>query len=147
MKKGVDYPGVTVVFACHDGKGNFLLSKRGANCRDEEGRWNPGGGAVDVGDSLDDTLRKEIREEYCADVLGAEFLGHFEVFREHEGVRTHWVAFCYKVLLDPAQVRIGEPHKIDDIGWFPLDALPEPMHSQWSRFAALYGERLKEGGA
>jgi hypothetical protein len=32
MKKGVDYIGVTVVFACHDGEGNYLFAKRGKNC-------------------------------------------------------------------------------------------------------------------
>jgi len=29
MKKGEDYIGSAVVYLCHDGKGNFLLNKRG----------------------------------------------------------------------------------------------------------------------
>lgn len=37
MKKGEDFTGITIVFLCHDGEGNFLLAKRGAQCRDENG--------------------------------------------------------------------------------------------------------------
>ena len=69
MIKGVDYPGVTVVFLCHDGKGNYLLGKRSKNCRDEQGRWDSGGGGLDLGSSVEETLKREIKEEYCTKVL------------------------------------------------------------------------------
>ena len=64
MKKGEDYTGVSVVFFCHDGEGNWLLSKRSVNTRDEHGAWDPGGGGIEFGDSVEDTLGKEIKEEY-----------------------------------------------------------------------------------
>jgi 8-oxo-dGTP diphosphatase len=142
MKKGVDYTGVTVVFACHDGKGNFLFAKRGANCRDEQGRWDCGGGGLETHDSVEDTLRKEIREEYCTDVLDFEFLGYRDMHRENNGAKTHWVALDFKVLVDPAQVENGEPHKLDEIAWFTLDNLPTPTHSAIPRFLELYKDRL-----
>ena len=69
MQKGVDFIGVTVVYFCHDGKGNVLLSKRGKNSRDEHGTWDPGGGGVEFEDTVLDTLRKEIAEEYCTDII------------------------------------------------------------------------------
>jgi len=52
MKKGQDYTGVTIVFACHDGKNNFLFSKRSENCRDEHGCWCPGGGGLEFCDTV-----------------------------------------------------------------------------------------------
>ncbi len=52
MKKGIDYIGVTCVFYCHDGKGKLLLHKRSENCRDEKGRWDCGGGAMELGETL-----------------------------------------------------------------------------------------------
>jgi ADP-ribose pyrophosphatase YjhB (NUDIX family) len=143
MKKGVDFTGVTIVFACHDGKGNFLLSKRGQNCRDEQGTWDPGGGGLEFGDTVEDTLRKEIAEEYCTDVLDFEFMGYRDVHREHEGAKTHWIALDFKVLIDPAKVQNGEPHKMDEIGWFTLDTLPSPTHSQWPKFLELYRAKLE----
>jgi RNase adaptor protein for sRNA GlmZ degradation len=35
------------------------------------------------------------------------------------------------VQVDPATVAIGEPHKIDEIGWFTSDNLPDTLHSQF----------------
>ncbi len=142
MKKGTDYTGVTVIFACHDGKGNFLFSKRGPHCRDEHGAWDSGSGAVEFGDTVEQTLRKEIAEEYCTEVLAFERLGFRDVHREEGGVKTHWIALDFKVLVDPAKVQNGEPHKMDEIAWFRLDALPSPMHSQWPVFFRLYEDRL-----
>jgi 8-oxo-dGTP diphosphatase len=43
---------------------------------------------------------------------------------------SHWVAIVFAVLVDPATVAIGEPHKFDQLGWFAPDALPAPLHSQ-----------------
>lgn len=142
MRKGVDYTGVTVVYFCHDGEGNVLMAKRGTNCRDEHGRWDIGGGGLEFGTTVEDTIRREIREEYGADVLGHEFLGYRDVHREHDGSATHWVALDFKVRIDRSQAVNGEPHKFDEIGWFRLDALPGPVHSQFPAFLELYRDRL-----
>jgi ADP-ribose pyrophosphatase YjhB (NUDIX family) len=142
MKKGEDYTGVTIVYACHDGKGNFLLNKRGPACRDEQGMWDPGGGGLEFGDTVENTLRKEIAEEYSTDVLSYEFLGFRDVHREQNGKKTHWIALDFKVLVDPSMVKNGEPHKFDEVAWFTLDTLPTPLHSQYLKFLELYKEKL-----
>lgn len=81
MKKGIDHIGVCVVFYCHDGKGNVLLSKRTKYCRDEHGRWDPGGGGVNFGEPVLRALKREIKEEYATNILKAEFLGVRDVHR------------------------------------------------------------------
>lgn len=142
MKKGEEYTGVTIVYLCHDGKGNFLLNKRSKQCRDEHGTWDPGGGGLEFNDTVDDTLRKELLEEYCTKPIRAEFLGFRDVHRTHEGHPTHWIALDFKVLVDRATVKNGEPHKFDEIGWFKLDALPLPLHSQFPFFLEDYKGKL-----
>ncbi|HEY4518103.1 MAG TPA: NUDIX domain-containing protein [Candidatus Paceibacterota bacterium] len=142
MKKGVDYPGVTIVFFCHDGKGNYLLSRRGAKARDEQGRWDVGGGGLEFGEKVEECLSKEIEEEYCADILKFEFLGYRDMHREHAGVKTHWLGLDFRVQLDPKQVKMGEPHKFDELGWFTIDSLPNPLHSQLGGALAKYKEKL-----
>ncbi len=142
MNKGLDYTGIAVVYFCHDGKGNVLLSRRGATSRDEQGTWDPGGGGLEFGDSIEDTLRKEIMEEYCTDILEQEFLGYRDVHRTHEGTQTHWIALDFKVLVDSSKAKNGEPHKLDDVAWFPFGSLPEPLHSQFPYFLEKYRERL-----
>lgn len=134
MKKGEDYIGVSVVFFCHDGKGNFVMAKRGTRTRDENGRWDIGSGGLKFGEKVEDALKREIMEEYGVDVLESEFLGYRDVHREHNGKPTHWIGLDFKVLVDREKVILGEPEVFEEIGWFRLDNLPENMHSQLPRF-------------
>jgi len=143
IRKGVDRIGVTLVYFCHDGAGNFLMNLRSQNARDEQGRWDIGGGALEFGHTVEETLRKEIREEYCTDVLVSEFLGYRDVHREHNGERTHWIALDFKVLVDRDKVQNGEPHKFDAVAWFTLDSMLSPVHSQFPEFLAKYRDRLQ----
>jgi 8-oxo-dGTP diphosphatase len=140
MKKGFDYIGVTASYLAHDGQGNYVMTKRGQNCRDEQDTWDFGGGGVDFGDTVEETIVKEIKEELDADVLNLEFLGYRDMFREIEGQQSHWVSFQFLVEVDREQVKNNEPHKFDAVEWFHLDALPEPLHSQ----APLILEEFKD---
>ncbi len=142
MKKGIDYPGITTVFLCHDGNGNYLLSKRSIQCRDEHGTWDPGAGALEHGLPVLENLKKEIEEEYCTEVLELEHLGYRDVHREHKGEKTHWIALDFKVLINRDKVKIGEPHKIEAIGWFKKEEFPEPLHSQFPHFLEKYKDKM-----
>ncbi len=143
MKKGEDYTGVCVVYFCHDGKGNFLMAKRSSKTRDEHGIWDIGGGGIEFGDHVVDTLKKEIKEEYCTKVNSFEFLGYRDVHREHKGKKTHWISLDFKVFVDRSMVKIGEPEKFEDIKWFTFDTYPKDnSHSQFPMFLSLYKDRL-----
>lgn len=142
MQPGTDYIGITVVFLCHDGKGNYLLSKRSKNARDEHGMWDGGGGAMEFGDTVEATLRKEIEEEYCTEVIEYQFLGFRDVHRTHNDQPTHWISLDHKVLVNRDKVKNGEPHKIDELKWFRIDNLPSNLHSQFPNFLKQYMEHL-----
>ena len=141
-KKGQDFTGVSVVFICHDGKGNILMNQRSKNCRDEQGNWDIGAGSLEFGHKVEDTLKREIKEEYCTDVLGYEFLGFRDIHRDNNGRNTHWISLDFKVHVDRSKVQIGEPHKADAIGWFARDKFPTPLHSQLPKFLEKYKDKL-----
>ena len=144
---GVDYPGVTVSFLCHDGEGNFVFNKRSVRCRDEHGRWDCGGGRLEWGDHVENRLRQEIKEEYGADVRMSEFLGYREAHRINpQGKPTHWISLDFLVWVDRTQVHNAEPAKFDAVEWFTLDALPQPQHSLLSKLWDQYGEKLRQVG-
>jgi DNA helicase-2/ATP-dependent DNA helicase PcrA len=61
------------------------------------------------------------------------FLRLKEAFKTDEsGDKTHWLSIGYLVILSEEEVsamRINEPDKFDELGWFNLDNLPTPLHS------------------
>lgn len=134
LRRGVDYIGVTVCFVVHDGYGNVLLQKRSQNCRDERGTWDVGGGAVEFGERIEEAVQREVTEELSTKPIKAEFLLAYDAHRiNHENEQTHWVALGYAVQIDRSKVKIGEPNKIDEIGWFNSNNLPEPLHTHMRR--------------
>lgn len=142
--KGVSFTGITTVFFCHDGNGKLLLAKRSKNARDEHGTWEPGGGGLKHGQSVEENMKRELKEEYGVEPIRTEYLGYFDAFRETpDGQPTHWVAMCFAVHVDPAQIQIGEPDMIEAHAWFDLDDLPQPLHSQFNKFMELYGDKLR----
>ncbi|AGZ43216.1 NUDIX domain-containing protein [Actinoplanes friuliensis] len=128
-------PRVSCVFICHDGDGNLLLARRSAGARDEPGTWDTGAGALEFGETFDAAVTREVTEEYSATPLEITMLGVRNVVRAEPP--SHWVAVVFSVRVDPAAVKIGEPHKFDELGWFRPGALPAPLHSQLEPTLAL----------
>ncbi len=144
LQPGLDYTGVCVVYFCHDNNGQFVMALRNGAARDERGKWDIGGGMVEHGSAVEETLHKEILEEYGATVLRSTFLGYRDVHRVVDGKPSHWVALDFQVLVDAAQVHNAEPHKFDAVEWFTLETLPstDELHSQLPIFLEKYKTAL-----
>ncbi len=143
LRRGIDHIGISVSFVIHDGKGNIMLHKRGAKARDEQGRWDIGGGAIEFGESINDAIVREIKEEFCVDPIEIKFLTAYDAHRALNDTPTHWVALVHTVQVDRTRVKNGEPHKIDEIGWFTSDSLPRPLHSQfWKSYQVALDKKI-----
>ncbi|WP_326690071.1 NUDIX domain-containing protein [Streptomyces sp. NBC_01795] len=137
-------PTVSCVFVCHDGAGRILLARRSAGARDEPGSWDTGAGALEHGETFEEAVRREVREEYATEARTIETLGVRNILRGTPV--SHWVAVVFAVEVDPGRVAIGEPHKFDALGWFTPDELPEPPHSQLAETLALLPARGRWAG-
>lgn len=140
LKRGIDHIGVSAVSIIHDGQGRILLMKRGQKARDERGRWDVCGGAIEFGESIDDAINREVMEELCTEPVDIKFLSVYDAHREHDGQKTHWIAIVHAVKVDSSKVKIGEPHKIEEIDWFVAKNLPKPLHSQFHHSLRLAKE-------
>lgn len=106
------------------------MHKRSQYCRDEQGTWDCGAGSMEFGETFEETIAREVMEEYGATPLSIQYITTRNVLRQHGGRKTHWIKNLHWVLVDPTEVKNGESEKIDEIGWFSLDQLPTPLHSQ-----------------
>ncbi len=146
MIKGRDFIGITVVYFCHDGeqreRRRYVLNKRSEGARDEHGKWDCGGEAVQFGEEIEQTLYRGVLEEYGTNVLDFEFLGYRNVLREENEIKSHWLALDFLVQVDRNEVRNNEPDKFDKIGWFKKENFPEPLHSGFPECLRKYSDRL-----
>jgi ADP-ribose pyrophosphatase YjhB (NUDIX family) len=141
MKAGIDYVGVCTCFILTDGLGNIFMHKRTEKCRDEVGRWDVGSGKLEIGYTLEQNLFKELDEELNAKAKIIHKFPVMEVFRNLDGVETHWLVFYYLLIVEnPEQVSIKEKDKITDGQWRHIDSLPQPLHSSFSNIIPLLRE-------
>lgn len=125
MKRGVDYIGVGIGAVIVNREGKVFLSKRGDKAQNEKGKWELPGGALEFGETFEETIIREMKEEFDITV---EIMDTLEPFNhripdEHQ----HWVALCFICKLISGTPKILEPHKSTQIRWFAiseLDKLP-----------------------
>lgn len=143
--KGASFTGISTPFICYDKSGQIFMAKRSKNARDEHGRWDCGSGGLKHGQSVEQSMLRELQEEYgVSKPISTDFLGYFDAFRAlPDGTPTHWVVLSFAVHVNRNDVRIMEPDMVDDSGWYELTALPEPLHSAWSSiFLPQFGKKL-----
>lgn len=137
--------GVTTSFLCYNSAGEFVMAKRGKNARDEQGTWDQGGGGLKWGYTALETVEREVLEEYGAHAQKIDFLGYRDVFRKlPDGTPTHWLLLSFAVLVDKGEVKNNEPGVLDDVQWFTLDTLPQPLHSQQEPFFERFKTELAQ---
>ena len=129
LKPGIDFIGISTPFYCNDGKGNFVLHKRGAKARDEKGKWDFGGGQLDFGEQPQKGVLREVKEEWGVKGIIQEQLEPHSILRIQNGVKTHWLAVPFFVKVDVKKAKIMESTKFSAMGIFTLNKLPNPLHS------------------
>lgn len=126
MQQGVDYIGVAVGAMMFNDKGELFITKRSQNCKNERGHWEIPGGSVQYGETLEDAVKREVKEEYGVDV---------DIIKQYPASdhiipadKQHWAPTTFIVKIKNGQTpTIMEPDKCDAIGWFSLRALPSPL--------------------
>lgn len=145
MQIGFDYIGVGVCAVCHDGKGRVLLNLRSENCRDEWHKWDNCGGAMKLGESGEECVKRELREEYGCRPIKCQYGGIIEMKRQNGEKINHWLILAYLVQIDPNEAKNNELHKFEQVKWFERHELPQNRHSffdqdwaavqdEWSKF-------------
>lgn len=130
MVQGIDYPGVTCACICRDSAGRVLLSLRSDACRDEQGMWEFGGGGLELGETLEEHVRREMREELNIELGNLRMLGATTMLRPNAGKVSHWVLFVWTGIVSNLEALvIREPDRMVEYKWFDMDALPQNLHS------------------
>lgn len=118
MKPGIDYIGVGVGAAIFNKEGKLFITLRGKKAKNERGKWEIPGGSVEFGETCEEAVIREIKEEYGIEIEVIELLGIYDHLIPEE--KQHWVAPTFLCKIVKGKPKIMEPEKCDDIGWFTL---------------------------
>jgi 8-oxo-dGTP diphosphatase len=114
-----------------------LLVKRGAE--PALGKWSVPGGSVEIGETLEEALKREVREETGLEIQVGTLAGVCDlIVRREVEIRFHYVLIDYF-----ATVVSGEPVAATDVSecrWVPLDQI-----GRYDVTASLL-DRLRERG-
>lgn len=122
-KRGIDFIGVGVGALIQDPEGKFLLAKRGRKAKNEQGKWEFPGGTIELGDTMADTVIRELREELAIEIELLEHLPPIDHIIPEEG--QHWVTSGFISKIVSGQPTILESEKCEAIGWFSLEEIEE----------------------
>jgi mutator protein MutT len=106
-------------------KGEVLLGLRSKRAKNEAGKWTFPGGELEFGETLEECAKREAREEFGIEVRPVRLLRVIDHILKEEG--QHWVNPIFEAAIVKGEPRIMEPHKIEKMGWFSLDKLPENL--------------------
>ncbi len=125
MKKGIDYIGVGVGAIIFNDNGEVFLAKRGLKARNEPGKWDFPGGAVKFGETVENAIKREIKEEFDMNIEIIDLLEvNNHIIPEEE---QHWVSPAFIAKLVSGEAKNIEKYKNEEIGWFSLDKIPRPL--------------------
>ena len=124
-------PGTTA--AIFDERGAVLLQKRSDN-----GFWGLPGGGVDIGESVEQCVIREVLEETGLIVTVKRLVGIYSDPRSYsvavypDGGVVQYVGALFECVRVSEELRISD--ESTDIGYFAVDALPEgTMPGHWIR--------------
>jgi 8-oxo-dGTP diphosphatase len=102
-----------------DGK-TLLAKRKGAHA---SGMWGSMGGHVEFGETPIEAAKRESMEELGIKIGNFKFLACTNMLKEGK----HYVDVSFIAEIISGEPKIMEPHKIEEIGWFPMDDLPDPL--------------------
>ena len=121
MIGGIDYIGVGCgAFILNDEK-KLLLQQR--NKAPEKGFWSIPGGKLEMFETFEEAVKREVKEETGVEIQIIALLGICDHIIENE--KSHWVSPSYLCKITRGEPCIMEPVKHLDMQWFSLDNLPE----------------------
>jgi 8-oxo-dGTP diphosphatase len=106
-----------------DPAGRLLLVQRRRT--PEAGHWGLPGGKVDFGETVEAAVLREIEEELGVALRLDGLLCLVDQIDRTAG--THWVAPVWRAAIAAGEPVNREPKALAAIGWFALDALPQPL--------------------
>ncbi|GGD25807.1 NUDIX hydrolase [Pontibacillus salipaludis] len=129
-------PGSAVIIINEEGK--LLLQHR------RDGEWGLPGGLMELGESLEDTARREVKEETGLTLGDLELLDVFSgpeyYLKLRNGDELYSITSVYVTYNPSGNIRVDESESID-LTYFPIHELPEGLNESYWNYIHTFLEK------
>jgi len=105
-------------------KGEVLLGLRYGS--HGAGEWSFPGGKVDLGETMEETARRETKEETNLEITDLELISLADE-RRYIKDGKQFVVIGFKANSYQGELKLNNPERFKEWRWFPLDNLPAPL--------------------
>lgn len=103
-------------------EGEVLLSRR-YNTGWRDGSYSVIAGHLDGGETVLQAMIREAKEEACIDIAESDLRVVHVMHRKSK--ESEYIDFFLTTDTWTGDMQNGEPHKCDELAWFPLTAIPQ----------------------
>lgn len=100
-------------------KDKYLLTKRNDRLQNYHGKWQLPGGGLDFGESLEDCVRREMREELALVIEDVRLIPKIY----HRVYKDEWhgvlISFLHEFAITPTKIILNE--EASEYGWFTVE--------------------------
>lgn len=122
LKEDKKYPKVGIGVMIQNRKGEVLLGLRKGS--HGSGEWSFPGGHLEMGETVFETAKREVKEETNLDINKFELISVADEMRYLESDGKHYLNIGVKALYEGGEPVNMEPEKCEEWKWFSLDNLP-----------------------
>lgn len=105
-------------------KGDRILLEKRAHSHGA-GTWGPPSGHIDYGETPEQTAMRETQEETGVSINDLKFrCVTNDIFEKDQ---KHYITLWFQANYVAGEAKLKAPDEESEVGWFALDALPQPL--------------------
>jgi NADH pyrophosphatase NudC (nudix superfamily) len=132
-------PAPTNAVILENSKGEILLVKR--KHEPMKGYWDLAGGFVDLDETIEESIHREIKEELGIEVKNVRYFSSYYDRYEFKGINYHTICLVFTANMGNGKVVAGDD--AEEVVFFPKDAVPYEKIA-FKTLAQALKEYLKE---
>tara|TARA_Y100000310_G_scaffold340894_1_gene438215 strand:+ start:623 stop:1039 length:417 start_codon:yes stop_codon:yes gene_type:complete len=134
-----DHPWISTDALITNDEGKILMIKRAKSEKTFPNMWGLVGGFMEWGETVEECVKREVREEIGIEIKDIEFVGRYYDKKGRHPTRTD-ITLLHRAKIKSGIPKVNQPEEISEVKWFTPEEIKE------MELAFDYKEMLEDEG-